>query len=198
QLDFSASFLDFAFAKHNLTGTDRFADDLCGMGLGHGDQLDVGHVSSGHLRRLSNLVSHAVEICFDIDHSFQSEHFSPANPVRRSRFLGDQGRKPYASALGEGNTGITDDESTKLRPKRNKTCLNFTIAAVLHDAPQRKFFWPYRYVSGSAATARTAGSFFATGRPCCSATSALSLRSTSSRYRSFCLRRPNLFNASGR
>jgi len=52
------------------------------VGLGHSNELNVGHVSSGHFRRLSNLISHAVEVCFDIDHSFQSEHSSRAyDPV---------------------------------------------------------------------------------------------------------------------
>ena len=41
------------------------------------------------------------------------------------------------------------------------------MAAALHDAPQRKFFRPYRYVSGSAETARIAASVFSS-RLCCS------------------------------
>ena len=86
-----------------------------------------------------------------------------------------------------------------LAPKRNKICLNFTMAAVLHDVPQRKFFRPYRYVSGPAETARIAASVFSSRR-CRSRLShtRLSLRATSSRHRSFCLRRPDLFNALGR
>ena len=84
-------------------------------------------------------------------------------------------------------------------PKRNKICLNFTMAAVLHDVPQRKFFRPYRYVSGSAETARIAASVFSSRR-CRSRLShtRLSLRATSSCHRSFCLRRADLFNALGR
>ena len=34
-------------------------------------------------------------------------------------------------------------------PKRNKICLNLQWLLFLHDAPQRKFFRAYRYVSGS-------------------------------------------------
>ena len=55
------------------------------------------------------------------------------------------------------------------------------MAAVLHDVPQRKFFRPYRYVSGSAETARIAASVFSSRR-CRSRLShtRLSLRATSS------------------
>src|SRR5437016_4221135 len=81
----SACFLHFTFAENKLTGTDCFADDLCCVCLGNGDQLHVRRVSSGHLRRLSNLISHAVEVCFDVDHSLQSEHSSSASsPAWRS------------------------------------------------------------------------------------------------------------------
>jgi sugar phosphate isomerase/epimerase len=51
------------------------------MGLGNSNQLDVGHTSSGDLRRLRDLILHAVKVCFDIAHGFQSEHFGLANPA---------------------------------------------------------------------------------------------------------------------
>jgi len=65
----------------------------------------------------------------------------------------------------------------------------------LHDAPQRKFFQPYRYVSGSGETARIAGSVFSS-RLCCSAIfrPAVSLHATRACHRSLCLRRFSLFN----
>ena len=80
-MDFGTSFLHFALAENKLTGIDCFAHNLRGMGLGNSNQLNVGHLSSGDLRRLCDLILHAVKVCFDIDHNFQSEHFGLANPA---------------------------------------------------------------------------------------------------------------------
>src|SRR5204862_6448958 len=79
--DFCASFLHFALAENKLTDIDCFAHNLRGMGLGNSNQLNVGHLSYGDLRRLCDLILPAVKVCFDIDHGYQSEHFGLANPA---------------------------------------------------------------------------------------------------------------------
>jgi hypothetical protein len=40
------------------------------------------------LRRLCDLILHAVKVCFDIAHNFQSEHFGLANPAQAEDTLG--------------------------------------------------------------------------------------------------------------
>ena len=83
-----------------------------------------------------------------------------------------------------------------LAPKTEHNLLKFYNACCfLHDAPQRKFFRPYRYVSGSAETARIAASVFSS-RLFCSAVfrTAVSLHATRARHRPLCLRRFSLFN----
>jgi len=49
------------------------------MCLGNSNQLNVGHLSSGDLRRLCDLILHAVKVCFDIHHGFHSEQFQRRN-----------------------------------------------------------------------------------------------------------------------
>src|SRR5439155_27078698 len=54
-------FLHFALAENKVTGIDCFAHNLRGMGLANSNQLNVGHLSSGDLRRLCDLILHAVK-----------------------------------------------------------------------------------------------------------------------------------------
>jgi hypothetical protein len=49
------------------------------MSLGNSNQLNVGHISAGDLRRLCDLILNAVKVCFDITHGFHSEQSQRRN-----------------------------------------------------------------------------------------------------------------------
>jgi len=130
----------------------------------------------------------------------------PADVSIYSRISNSHARESRRDVVtGQSSSGgdpieffFSPEISVILRRKRNKTCSNFTMAAVCNDAPQRKFLRSYQSVSGLPETVRTAGSFFAISRLCCSTMSALPFHSTSAYHRSFRLWRSNLFDASDR